>query len=286
MVWLGFELSLLVFIPMLRGGSSITEGLVKYFLVQAGGSSVFVLSFLSHGFFVQERVLLVLGMFIKLGMFPFYRWVPMLMSVLTWCGCLLLSTFQKLSPLFVVFQQSLVCSNYLLFFGVLTVLIGGIIGYNQSYIRSLMAYSSVRHRGWLVICCLYRFSLFFCYLLIYVFLVCGLFSLFALLKAHKVVLGGSRFGLDGVLSLFILSLSGVPPFSLFYLKVGVIYFIVSSSFYIPLVLLGSMLSIYYYLTFVIPSLSGFWFRSFPDVGGFLVFFVFFVSFFVPCLFFF
>lgn len=83
MVWLGFEFSLLVFIPILRGGSSITEGLVKYFLVQAGGSGVFVLSFLFHGLIVQEGVFLVLGMFIKLGVFPFYAWVPMLMSVLS-----------------------------------------------------------------------------------------------------------------------------------------------------------------------------------------------------------
>lgn len=285
MVWLGFEFSLLVFIPILRGGSSMTEGLVKYFLVQAGGSSVFVLSFLSHGLFAQEGVFLVLGIFMKLGVFPFYTWVPMLMSVLTWCGCLLLATFQKLAPLFVVCQYRFVCSNYVLFFSVFTVLIGGIMGYNQSYMRSLMAYSSISHTGWLVICCVYSFSLFFCYLFIYVVSVCVLFSLFAYIKVHKVVVGWYGFGLGMLINLVILRLSGIPPFSLFFLKAGVVFFMVRRYFYIPFVLLGSMLSVYYYLIFVIPSLSRFWFFRNNDMGGFVSFLSFFVSFFIPLLFF-
>lgn len=70
-IWLGFELTLIGFIPMFRGGSLMVEGLVKYFLVQAGGSSVFALSFLlPFSFF--SFVLLYLGIFIKLGVFPFY----------------------------------------------------------------------------------------------------------------------------------------------------------------------------------------------------------------------
>lgn len=81
-VWLGFELTLVSFLPMFSGGSVIVEGLIKYFLVQAGGSRVFALSFLLSDWFLIEG-LFVFGMFMKLGIFPFYRWVPLVISSLT-----------------------------------------------------------------------------------------------------------------------------------------------------------------------------------------------------------
>lgn len=87
--------------------------------------------------------------------------------------------------------------------------------------------------------------------------VCVLFSLFAFLKVHKVVVGGYGFVSSVLANLIILRLSGVPPFSLFFLKAGVIFFIVGSYVFIPFVLLGSILSVYYYLIFVIPSFSRF-----------------------------
>jgi hypothetical protein len=71
-VWLGFELSLLTFLPLFVGSSLIVEALVKYFLVQAGGSSVFALSFLLPIGEVSDS-LLVFSMCLKLGVFPFYH---------------------------------------------------------------------------------------------------------------------------------------------------------------------------------------------------------------------
>lgn len=58
------------------------------------------------------------------------------------------------------------------------------------------------------------------------------------------------------MSLLILRLSGIPPFTIFYLKMGVVYYLVGSFyFYIPFILFGSVFSIYYYLTFVVPRFS-------------------------------
>lgn len=81
-VWVGFELTLLSFLPMFTGGSIIVEGLIKYFLVQAGGSRVFGLSFLLPDCTITVG-LFVLRMFMKLGVFPFYGWVPLVMRSVT-----------------------------------------------------------------------------------------------------------------------------------------------------------------------------------------------------------
>jgi len=67
-----------------------------------------------------------------------------------------------------------------------------------------------------------------------------------------------------------LSLSGLPPFSMFYLKVGVLLYLVDFYFFIPFLLLGSLLSVYYYLIFIINSLPSLW-RGFNIGGGFFLF---------------
>lgn len=208
------------------------------------------------------------------------------MRRMTWCGCLLLTTFQKFGPFFVLLGQASSASYFLLFFGVVTVVVGGLLGYNQVYMRSLMAYSSISHTGWLVISFVYSFGLFFLYLLVYFFLVLALFGLFSFLKTHKVVVGGCGVRMWFFINLLILCLSGVPPFSVFYFKVGIVYYIVSSFYFIPFLLFGSMLSIYYYLTFVIPSLSVFWYDRGFGVVGFPFFVSVVVVLFFPFLFFF
>ena len=71
-VWVGFELSLLGFIPLFSGSSLVIEAMIKYFLCQAGGSSLFIVSFVLFSDFYRV-VLFILGISIKIGFFPFYQ---------------------------------------------------------------------------------------------------------------------------------------------------------------------------------------------------------------------
>jgi len=128
----------------------VVEGIIKYFLVQAGGSRLFLISFLM-GNRVYAGFLFLLRMVIKLGVFPFYQWVPMVMTSLSWPGCILLSTVQKVAPLFMVTVQSVSFNYLIMLLGCFSVLISGVLGYNQRYMRSLMGYSSIAHRGWLMV---------------------------------------------------------------------------------------------------------------------------------------
>lgn len=181
---------------------------------------------------------------------------------------MILGTIQKVGPLFVVCSGSSSFDvSLLLRFGVVRILVRGVLGYNQSYMRSLIAYSSISHTGWLVLGFVCRFSVFLIYLFIYFMLLAVLFSLFSFLRVNKVIFGGCGFKHWGFVSLLILRLSGVPPFSVFYLKVGVVYYIINYYAFIPFVLLGSVLSIYYYLTFIIPGLSVFWCAEEMRFGG-------------------
>lgn len=277
-VWLGFELTLICFLPLLAGGLVVVEGMVNYFLVQVGGSSLFVLSFM-FPFSFFSNVIFVSGMLLKLGLFPFYRWVPLVMNCFSWVGCLLVVSVQKIAPFFVLCSYVFFDLSYLIFFGVSSVLVGGALGFNQSYMRSLMAYSSISHRGWLVISFVFSVSLFFVYIVLYFCFLYLLFSVFSDLNLNK-VFRRMLFSNAGVLVVFLfLSLSGVPPFVVFYLKVYILSFLLNYYYFIPFLILGTMLSVFYYISFVVFVIPSFWWSNFSF--SYLGFFVFLLVCFFP-----
>lgn len=122
------------------------EGLAKYFIVQAGGSAIFFATQLWGPNFAASIV--VLAIRLKLGAVPCYQWVPSVIRSLRWSGCLLLATLQKASPLIAVtLSEKDGTVGLILLLGSLSVLIGGLKGFNQSHLRPLIGYSSIAHTG-------------------------------------------------------------------------------------------------------------------------------------------
>lgn len=150
LVWLRFEISLIGFLPLFTISNLVVlEGLVKYFLVQGRGSALFLISVLEWNFSLSGLfdVFLPLSMCLKLGLFPFFYWVPAVMSTLSWFGCFVLRTVQKINPFIVlsnmIFNQ--VQFDLLLIFSGIGAFLSSLLGVNQKYLRSLMAFSSITH---------------------------------------------------------------------------------------------------------------------------------------------
>lgn len=279
-IWIGLELNILSFIAfsVQRSRLKQIERCIKYFFVQALGSGVWFLGSLLNFFFfggwIYESlvfniglILIYLSLILKLGVAPFFFWVPRVIRHFSWVSCCVLATWQKLIPLF-VFKEFL-WSGYIyiiLFLGGLSALIGGIGGLNQINLRVLMAYSSIGHLGWIIsVFCfsdvggmLYFFTYFICRFSLF----CGLWCIEY--KSFNQLNRWHMFGISFVVLLGVIffSLSGVPPFTgflgkwvgLLVLCDGGLYFLVS------VLLVGSLFNLYYYLV-VIRNLtiwSGVW----------------------------
>lgn len=143
---MGLELTVFGFLPIVSGGSISMEGLVKYFLIQAGSSAMFVGSFLTSGVIVSY-MFYVTSLSIKIGLAPFHQWVPSVVSTISWLNSILLLTLQKVAPVVLFIKQSLVILDLVVVFGVLSTVVGGLGGFNQSLMRPLIAYSSIAHSG-------------------------------------------------------------------------------------------------------------------------------------------
>nr|WIM50761.1 NADH dehydrogenase subunit 2 [Conus ventricosus] len=272
-IWAGLEMNLIGFLPMLIYQKKISESesAVKYFIVQALGSSLLIFGSLlgfstSFSWDVMSEGMggilglctLVSGLSVKLGVFPFHYWVPSVMAGLSWVSCMLLATWQKLAPLFLLLSlcQLSEVKELLVLFCVMSggsALVGGMGGLNQTQVRALLAYSSIGHLGWMIFAMLHSEWCMKLYLFIYLGIITSLFVSLWLkdFSAMKDVSSLKHFkAYHLVIMLLLLSLSGLPPLLGFVSKWLVVLVSSSSpfSFIIFLLILGSLMSLFYYLS--------------------------------------
>nr|AUJ21417.1 NADH dehydrogenase subunit 2 [Chaetopleura apiculata] len=265
-VWIGLEINLMAFIPILvqNGLSEEVEAGVKYFLVQAAASALLLFSsmlvFWEYGNWEMKSLsafsssfLIFSSLLLKLGMSPFHFWVPSVVSGLSWFCNLLLLTWQKISPLFIVCFFFSMFKELLFIFIMFSCFFGSVGGINQTSVRGLLSYSSIFHVGWMVSSGMISSEVCFFYLFFYSFIL-----IFVLVEFEKQELktnkqfnsvflwsGFSRF----YISMMILSMGGMPPMLGFFMKWAVLLKLILMKMVTMTIFLiiGSMVSLYYYL---------------------------------------
>nr|ANZ03430.1 NADH dehydrogenase subunit 2 [Viana regina] len=278
-VWVGMELNLIGFIPFLflNKGVSVSEGAMKYIIVQSIGSSLILFgSFIDLGhsslWVIDVNICLfekIIGLFlafafgIKLGLFPFYHWLPSVASSCSMGGCVLLLTLQKIGPFnffFVIYDFGFVNNFgfvfviYLMCIG--SSLVGGFGGLNSTHFRKIMAYSSINHSGWIVFSIGFSVSVSWVYMFIYFFSIIVIFFPFIFgflcdLRGLSLVKGSVYSYLFVLIQL--LSLGGLPPLLGFYGKLMVIvcsFCYTDGWVWVLFLIFGSLLSLCYYLSLV------------------------------------
>jgi NADH-quinone oxidoreductase subunit N len=218
--------------------------------------------------------LLLVGFAFKVSLAPFHMWTPDayqgaptlvtgFMSAAVKAAAfaalvrVVLLAFPALSP---------VMANVLWLLAVLTMTVGNFSALLQDNVKRMLAYSSIAHAGYILVGLVSmdvaggQAALF--YLLVYAFMNLGAFGVIMLL-AHREDDGyeignfagvGFRYPvLAGLLTLFLVSLAGIPPTAGFIGKFYLFSAAVKSG-YIWLAVLGvlnSAVSIYYYLRLVV-----------------------------------
>jgi len=279
--WVGLEINLIAFIPIIlyRGIVLETESAIKYFIFQAVGSALIIfrrllrfgldftwdLSINDSSFLVFKGIFILrIGLFLKLGVFPFHMWFPSVIAGLSWFARFLLLTWQKIAPLFLLFFISYMWGSQIIFFLLLIAagsrLVGGIGGINQTQLRALLAYSSIAHLGWIVFCCFLREARLEAYFGIYFFISLCIFLVIWNIEVNLVFQAFSSFFGRNVIArfsfiLFFLSLGGIPPLLGFAPKWMVLNLGRERNLFFILIILiiGSLLRLFYYLSLIFSS---------------------------------
>lgn len=222
--------------------------------------------------FLAGSALLLVGIFFKIGAVPFHMWTPDVYQGTPTTLTAFMATAAK-SATFIAFVLILTrmlpgteagdWTNVLQVVAILTMVVGNLIALAQDNVKRMLAYSSIAHAGYLLVGLAagtsegYAGVLY--YLFAYTIMNVGAFTVIAYYERNKGLdftqiesyAGlGFKFPLMGVLlSIFLFSLVGIPPFVGFVGKYYVFAAAVNAGL-VPLAIIGvlaSAASAYYYL---------------------------------------
>nr|UZH35948.1 NADH dehydrogenase subunit 2 [Phlugiolopsis punctata] len=262
-VWMGLEINLLSFIPLMSNAKNIlsTEASLKYFLIQAIASSLLLFSLIMMFLMSNMSILLNHKVFpllissallLKLGAAPFHFWFPATMEGLNWWNNLILMTWQKIAPLMLL--SYLISMNT--FFSVIIISsigIGSLGGLNQTSLRKLMAYSSINHLGWMIAAMASGENLWELYFLIYFFLSAAIIFMFNTFQCFHInqnfLLMNNDPKIKFCMFTLLLSLGGLPPFLGFLPKWLIIQAMaeLNSLLIITLMVITTLITLFYYI---------------------------------------
>nr|AEP26542.1 NADH dehydrogenase subunit 2 [Cyrtodactylus epiroticus] len=163
MAWLGLELNTLSVLPIIMKSyhPRAAEATTKYFLIQATAATMILLASIMNAWQTGQwsiqhtspttTLLTTVAIMLKLGLAPMHLWYPQVLQGVTMNTALVISTWQKIAALTLLYMTHYNLNHtMMLLLGLTSTLIGGWGGLNQTQIRMIMAFSSIAHMGWLI----------------------------------------------------------------------------------------------------------------------------------------
>nr|YP_089617.1 NADH dehydrogenase subunit 2 [Uraeotyphlus cf. oxyurus MW-212]AAS13745.1 NADH dehydrogenase subunit 2 [Uraeotyphlus cf. oxyurus MW-212] len=227
LTWLGLEINTLAIVPLLNQQlhPRSTEATMKYFLTQTLASALILFSatmnaWLTGQWEIKELLpmpanMMTIALAMKLGLAPMHFWLPEVLQGINLTTGLILSTWQKIAPMMVIYLIFNSLNQPLLMtMAMLSTIIGGWSGLNQTQLRKIMAYSSIAHLGWMMAISAISPNLMLLNFFIYMIMTTSMFLMMKYLKTTSInMLSLSRFNtpMTAISSLTLLSLGGLPP---------------------------------------------------------------------------
>nr|YP_009469525.1 NADH dehydrogenase subunit 2 [Tenebrio obscurus]AVE14885.1 NADH dehydrogenase subunit 2 [Tenebrio obscurus] len=267
-MWMGLEINLLSIIPLFTEKKNVfsTEASLKYFITQAMASLILLMSvimlLLTNEFInplMNSTLMLMLNsaLMIKLGAAPFHFWFPEVIEGLSWNNALILLTWQKIAPMMLMMNNKM-NDQFMMSIMVLSLLTSTIMGFNQTSLRKIMAFSSINHIAWMIGAMMISNSMWMIYFTIYALINFNIIMLFNKSNSFYVNQMNNSMNQNKLIKLSFminfLSLGGLPPFMGFMPKWMIINWMTESNLMImALVMIITTLIMLYIYTRIIMS---------------------------------
>lgn len=292
-IFSGLELasiSMYVSIGMLKDDYLSKEASFKYLVLGSiataffGLGSAFYIAATSHAdiisvsvnkntIFALASLFLFLAFVLKISAAPLHFWAPDTYVGAPTSTTALISTVPKIGFYAVLFLFASyifpVVNNFGFIIGIIGIISmfwGNFVAYAQNSAKRMLVYSSIGHAGYFLIgLSKYNFlsvSSTIFYVIVYTFSTAGAFLILSILEkqenwTHDMINYCSLYKtspfLATCLSLFLLSLIGIPPFATFVGKLGIFLGLIDSNawFFALLFIIGSVIATGYYLKLIV-----------------------------------
>nr|YP_009230383.1 NADH dehydrogenase subunit 2 [Lateolabrax maculatus]AMH85761.1 NADH dehydrogenase subunit 2 [Lateolabrax maculatus] len=266
LAWMGLEINTLAIIPLMaqHHHPRAVEATTKYFLTQATAAAMLLFASTTNAWLTGQwdilqmchplpTTMITLALALKIGLAPTHSWLPEVLQGLDLTTGLILSTWQKLAPLALLLQIQPANSTLLIILGLMSTLVGGWGGLNQTQLRKILAYSSIAHLGWMILILQFSPSLTLLTLLTYFLMTLSTFLVFKLNKSTSINQLASSWAkapaITSLTPLILLSLGGLPPLTGFMPKWLILQELTKQDLAITATFaaLTALLSLYFYL---------------------------------------
>ena len=228
-------------------------------------------------FAIVGLLLIFFSLFFKLSLAPFHLWSPDVYENSPTSSSFFFAVVPKIS-IFVVLVRLVYSSFFfafnwiqelLLLIAVFSVIAGSLGGLYQRKLKSLLAYSSISHMGYLMIAfssaSIEGIQMLFCYLIVYTITGLCLWSIVILIRLKKkdkikqnkdladlALLIKSNYMLALILMSTLFSIAGIPPLIGFIAKVNIFLVAIENKFYVVSIIsvLFSVVSTFFYLRLI------------------------------------
>nr|QHN51557.1 NADH dehydrogenase subunit 2 [Pomatoschistus microps] len=266
LAWMGLEINTLAIIPLMtrHHHPRAIEAATKYFLTQATAAATLLFASVTNAWLTGQwdiqlmthplpTTLIILALALKIGLAPLHTWLPEVLQGLDLTTGLVLSTWQKLAPFALLVQIPTPHPEVLIVLGLLSTLVGGWGGLNQTQLRKILAYSSIAHLGWMLLVVQFSPSLTLLALGTYLVMTLSTFMIFSFNKATTVNALATSWAkaplITSIAPLLLLSLGGLPPMTGFLPKWLILQELTKQQLPLTAVLAAftALLSLYFYL---------------------------------------
>nr|QSF20051.1 NADH dehydrogenase subunit 2 [Moricella rufonota] len=270
--WMGMEINLLSFIPLMLNQKKSSNSMMMYFIVQAMASSMIIFLMMTLKIELNLNKLnfmisiIQLSLLIKLGAAPFHWWTPKIILNLNWKMSLTFLTWQKITPIILLNSSS--TNNFMIYLSsIISIIMGAILGMNQTLIKLIMIYSSINHTGWMLMTIMLSTSLMNFYFIIYSIMnlmICLMMNNYNINNINENFKNNNQSLIMKMMfmSMF-LSLGGMPPMLGFLPKMLVLLLMMSNNMYIEsfIFILMASITLSFYIN---PMLSMFLLTKFNN----------------------
>nr|AID51780.1 NADH dehydrogenase subunit 2 [Liolaemus nigromaculatus] len=229
LAWIGLELNTLAIIPLItkQHHPRATEAATKYFLTQAAASAIILFSSTINAWNTgtwdimqlttpTSSILLTMALAMKLGLAPAHFWLTEVMQGTTTGTAMIIATWQKLAPMaIIILTANNLTPTILLTMGMLSTIIGGWGGLNQTQLRKILAYSSIAHLGWMAAISTMTTNILTINLFLYLLMTTSMFSTLIMTKSKTIQDMTTSWSMSPttttMTTIILLSLGGLPP---------------------------------------------------------------------------
>nr|YP_001491358.1 NADH dehydrogenase subunit 2 [Trixiphichthys weberi]BAF51882.1 NADH dehydrogenase subunit 2 [Trixiphichthys weberi] len=266
LAWMGLEINTLAIIPLMarHHHPRAVEAATKYFLTQSAAAAVLLFAATSNAWLTGQwdiqqmthplpATLITLALALKLGLAPLHSWLPEVLQGLDLFSGLILATWQKIAPFCLLLQLQSTNPLTLITLGVMSTLVGGWGGINQTQLRKILAYSSIAHLGWMILILQFSPSLTLLALTTYILMTSSIFLIFKTNNSTNFNTLSTSWtkapALTALAPLTLLSLGGLPPLTGFMPKWLILQELTKQDLALTATLaaLSALLSLFFYL---------------------------------------